>query len=88
MPGSLPPGVSDSMLPGNRPEDIEYEKQVDLEVGSIDIKMFREEIKNRWGSSLASSEIEKMYFEDWHDSGLLIGEFIEKIDVDSADIRK
>ena len=26
---NLPPGVTDSMIPGNRPEDIEWEKRLD-----------------------------------------------------------
>ena len=35
MGGNLPPGVTDSMIPGNRPEDIAYEKLVDDIYGAL-----------------------------------------------------
>lgn len=45
---NLPPGVTDSMLPGNRPEDIQLEKELDrlgatLE-GVIDIALLSSDV--------------------------------------------
>lgn len=34
MSSNLPPGVTESMLPGNRPEDIEFEKMCE-ELGTL-----------------------------------------------------
>ena len=36
MASNLPPGVTDSMIPGNRPEDREVEVTLVLSVGDID----------------------------------------------------
>lgn len=36
MPSNLPPGVTDSMIPGNRPEDQEIEVPMIFSVGEID----------------------------------------------------
>jgi hypothetical protein len=36
MPSNLPPGVTESMIPGNRPEDQEVEITMIFSVGEID----------------------------------------------------
>lgn len=36
MPSNLPPGVTESMIPGNRPEDQEIEVTIILTNGEID----------------------------------------------------
>ena len=44
MASNLPPGVTDSMLPGNRPEDIWFENFVDALYEKID------EVKVKFGA--------------------------------------
>lgn len=35
MSSNLPPGVTESMIPGNRPEDVMFEKWLDSEIGDL-----------------------------------------------------
>jgi hypothetical protein len=75
------------MIPGNRPEDVAYEKQVDLELASITLPMFEAEVRNRWGISIGS-EIGQIYFEDWQDSGQTLDNFVNEMGMDAAQIRR
>ena len=43
MASNLPPGVTDSMIPGNRPEDREVEVILYLSVGEIDALIYYNE---------------------------------------------
>ena len=38
MPSNLPPGVTESMIPGNRPEDLEWEALFDW-IDTVDMEV-------------------------------------------------
>jgi hypothetical protein len=87
MNDNLPPGVTDSMIPGNRPEDARYEAQVDLELGSITLPMFKAAVRLRWGTTLGD-DVLKSYFDSWEESGLTLDDFVEAMSLDDLDVRR
>ena len=63
---NLPPGCSESDIPGNRPEDVAWDNLLDEIAGSgLDI----EEARRRWISQPDLLEAAKMFVED----GSIIG---------------
>jgi len=61
-PSNLPPGVTESMIPGNRPEDIEWDQLWEkINDEAVDRNLTVEQVRMIWAIGLSMMpEIEKL----------------------------